>query len=416
MNNQIKSKVNFKKSIGTAGNSGGKIRSDCQVTIEPSDSGGIVIDLKSKVKELFGIDIHSQINEILGFYAIPNARITINDSGALPWVIAARMEAAVHEVIETEKTWLLPAHNNKTQQTAFDRRRFSRLYLPGNSPSLMINAFLHKPDGLILDLEDSVAPEKKMEARILVRNALRALDFGRTERMVRINQLPAGLDDLSWLIPHGVNLILLPKCETASQVLEVKERIDKIQNQYPDKCEVWIMPIIESAKGVVNVNSIASTSPSVVALAIGLEDFTADLGVRRTAEGAESLYARSALVIAARAAGIQAIDSVFSDVDDMDGLRTNVLRSRSMGFDGMGCIHPRQISVINENFAPDTEEIEKAKKIVIAFKEAQAKGLGVVALGSKMIDPPVVKRAQKTIDLAIELSIIDNNWYENISL
>ncbi len=408
--------MNFKKSIGTAGNSGGKTRSDCQVIVESADSGGIVIDLKSKVKVLYGKDISRQIHEILGFYGIVNARVTLVDSGALSWVIAARIESAVRDLSDTNLSWLMPVHTNMIKPTQADKRRFSRLYLPGNSPSLMINAFLHKPDGLILDLEDSVAPEKKPEARVLVRNALRSLDFGTTERMVRINQLPAGLEDLDWLIPHGVNLVLLPKCELASQVLAVVERIDQIQSRENLNGNVWIMPIIESAGGIANAVEIASVSNKVVALAIGLEDFTADLGVRRTAEGTESLFARSALVIAAKAAGIQAIDSVFSDVDDMVGLRDNVIRSRAMGFDGMGCIHPRQIPVIHENFAPDSEEIEKAKKIVVAFKEAQANGLGVVSLGSKMIDPPVVKRAQRTIDLAIELSMIENNWYENLSL
>lgn len=408
--------MNYKKSVGIAGNSGGKIRSDCQVTIEPSDSGGIVIDLKSKVGALYGPDIIRQINEIVEFFGFSHAKIVLDDSGALTWVIAARIEAAVRQLTDTEKEWLLPAYKGDIQSTSSDRRRFSRLYLPGNSPSLMINAFLHRPDGLILDLEDSVSPEKKPEARVLVRNALRALDFGISERMVRINQLPAGLDDLEWLIPHGVNLVLLPKCESADQVLSVDEKIREIRRRESLGIEVWLMPIIESAKGVVKAYEIASASNSVVALAIGLEDYTADLGVRRTQEGSESLFARSVLVNAAKAAGIQAIDSVFSDVDDMDGLRDTILRSRAMGFDGMGCIHPRQIQVIHRNYAPDAEEIEKAKKIVVAFMEARQKGLGVVALGSKMIDAPVVKRAQKTIALAIELSIIDENWYETLSL
>jgi len=404
--------VNFKKSLGVAGNSGGKIRSDCQVTIEPADSGGIVIDLKSKVKSMYGTDIIRQINEMLDFFGIANARVEMIDSGALSWVIAARIEAAIRQLGDTDKSWLPSPNPNGIKPTPIDQRRFSRLYLPGNSPSLMINAFLHKPDGLILDLEDSVAPEKKAEARILVRNALRVLDFGDSERMVRINQLPAGLSDLDFLIPQGVNLVLLPKCESAGQVLGITERIRDISLDKSLRNEVWIMPIIESAKGVVNAYEIASASPKVAALAIGLEDYTADLGVRRTEEATESFYARSVLVNACRAAGIQAIDSVFSDVDDMEGLGNTVKRSRAMGFDGMGCIHPRQIAVIHENFKPDTEEIEKAKKIVIAFMEAQKKGLGVVSLGSKMIDPPVVKRAQKTIAQAIELSLIEKNWYE----
>jgi len=408
--------VNYKNSIATAGNSGGKIRSDCQVTIEPVESGGIVLDLTSKVKSLYGDDITRQVKEMMDFFGIFHARITLNDSGALQWVIAARIEAAVRDLIDTDLSFLMPLHPNRIRQTFKDHRRFSRLYLPGNSPSLMVNAFLHRPDGLILDLEDSVAPEKKSEARILVRNALRALDFGLAERMVRINQLPAGLSDLDWLIPHGINLVLLPKCESAVQVDLVSKRIAEIQESSAITGSVWIMPIIESAKGVIHAYEIAGASPNVAALAIGLEDYTADLGVKRTTEGSESLYARSALVNAARAAGIQAIDSVFSDVGDMEGLRDTVIRSRAMGFDGMGCIHPRQVPVIHENYAPDTEEIDKAKRIVLAFMEARQKGLGVVALGSKMIDPPVVKRAQKTINLAIELSILEKNWYETPSL
>jgi citrate lyase subunit beta/citryl-CoA lyase len=147
-------------------------------------------------------------------------------------------------------------------------------------------------------------------------------------------------------------------------------------------------------------------------MAIGLEDYTADLGVQRTKEGKESLYARNRLVVAAKAAGIQPIDSVFSDVGDMEGLLGNVITSKAMGFEGMGCIHPRQIAVIREGFSPTADEIEKAKKIVAAFREALQKGLGVVALGTKMIDPPVVARAEKTITLAVRLGLLPENWAE----
>ena len=174
------------------------------------------------------------------------------------------------------------------------------------------------------------------------------------------------------------------------------------------------MPIIESALGIENSFEIARASENVVALAIGLEDYTADLGVTRTIEGKESFYARTRLVVAAKAAGIQPIDSVFSDVGDMEALRQNVLVSKSLGFEGMGCIHPRQIPVIKHGFAPDQTEIEKSKKIVLAFESAKLKGLGVVALGSKMIDPPVVARAQKIIDLAVRLNLISGDWINEI--
>ena len=170
------------------------------------------------------------------------------------------------------------------------------------------------------------------------------------------------------------------------------------------------MPIIESALGVEKSFEIAGASENIVSLAIGLEDYTADLGVARTIEGRESFYARTRLVVAARAAGIQPIDSVFSDVADMEALRETVKVSKSLGFEGMGCIHPRQIPVIREGFAPDEAEIEKSKKIVVAFAEAKLKGLGVVALGSKMIDPPVVARAERIIDLAVRLNLMSSDW------
>jgi citrate lyase subunit beta/citryl-CoA lyase len=275
----------------------------------------------------------------------------------------------------------------------------------------MINAGIHKPDGIILDLEDAVAPNKKYEARFLVRNALRNIDFYSAERMVRINQVPAGLNDLEFLVPHNVNLILVPKCESADQIRQVNERINQLKIQYQVIGNIWLMPIIESALGVLKSLEIAQ-SENVVAMAIGLEDYTADLGTRRTQEGTESFFARSMVVNACKAAGIQAIDSVFSDVADMDALKDTVIRSKALGFDGMGCIHPRQIRVIHENYAPDSVEIEKAKKIVNAFIEATAKGLGVVSLGTKMIDPPVVKRAQKLIDLAITMGKLSPNWHE----
>ncbi len=160
------------------------------------------------------------------------------------------------------------------------------------------------------------------------------------------------------------------------------------------------MPIIENGRGVLNALQIAEASPNNVALAIGLEDYTADLGVQRTDEGYESFFARSMLINAARAASIQAIDTVYSDVANEAGLRASVQEAKAIGFDGKGCIHPRQIRPIHEEFAPSVTEIEKAEKIVAAFKEADKKGLGVVSLGSKMIDPPVVKRALRTVKLA----------------
>jgi citrate lyase subunit beta/citryl-CoA lyase len=395
--------------VALIGNKGKGIRSDCHVTMELPATGGIQIELISKVESMYGSDIRKLLHDIISFYGFENVKLLVEDSGALPPFIAARVEAAARQLSGSEKEFLFPMLEENKYGTNRDKNRFSRLYLPGNTPSLMINAGIHKPDGIILDLEDAVAPAKKFEARFMVRNALRNIDFYGAERMVRINQVPAGLDDLEFLIPHNANLILVPKCESAEQIRLVNGKISELKNRYNVSGNVWLMPIIESALGVLKALEIAQ-SENVVALAIGLEDYTADLGTRRTQEGTESFFARSMVVNACKAAGIQAIDSVFSDVADMEALKENVIRSKALGFDGMGCIHPRQIRVIHENYAPDDVEIEKAKKIVNAFIEATAKGLGVVSLGTKMIDPPVVKRAQKLIDLAVTLGKLSPGW------
>ena len=383
--------------IAQAGNKGEGVRSDCFITMELTSSGGIDLDLKSKVKALYGDRIEALVKDILSFYQIKNAKIQIEDTGALDFVIAARMEAVIKQLIDTDKEYLLPVLEQNKYATEKDRFRITRLYLPGNTPKLFLNAGIHKPNGVILDLEDSVAPDKKEEARYLVRNALRSVDFMGAERMVRINQGERGLKDLEFVVPHYVNMILIPKVETAEQVQAVEEKINSIKRDYD--WDIWFMPIIESALGIENAFQIATASPKVAALAIGLEDLTADLGVQRTLEGWETFYQKTRLVNAAKAAGIQPIDSVFSDVQDMDGLREFVKKSKSFGFEGMGVIHPRQIPVIYQAFAPTDEELEKAQRIVDAFNEAKAKGLGVVALGNKMIDPPVVKRAFNVLKL-----------------
>jgi citrate lyase subunit beta/citryl-CoA lyase len=402
------------KLIAAAGNAGPKIRSDCEITIELEKEGGIVINLISKVKTLYGKAIEAQCREMLDFFKVSDAIININDSGALSFVIGARIESAVKKLTGTVSEYLPEMTGENKYSTSRDRFRFSRLYLPGNTPGMMINAGLHSADGIILDLEDSVAPGKKDEARLLVRNALRQVDFRGAERMVRINQGERGLEDLHYTIPHNVNLILIPKCETSDQVKTVDKEINEIQRKNKLNNPVWLMPIIESALGVENSFEIAKSSGNVVGIAIGLEDYTADMGVQRTNDGKESLYARTRLVNAAKAAGIQPIDSVFSDVADMETLRQNVIISRALGFEGMGCIHPRQIAVIKTGFAPEEGEIEKAKKIFLAFEDAKTKGLGVVSLGTRMIDPPVVARAQKTINLAIKLGLLPDNWINEI--
>jgi citrate lyase subunit beta/citryl-CoA lyase len=398
------------KTIVTAGNQGEKVRSDCYLELELKSEGGIQVELKSKVSSLYGNSIKKLCLDSLDYFGITNAKINIIDQGALPLVIMARIEHAVKQLVETDLELLSEMIKENKTVSVKEQFRISRLYLPGNTPSMMINAGIHKPNAIILDLEDAIAPDKKLEAAYLVRNALRSINFYGAERMVRINQLPRGLDDLKFVVPHHVNLILIPKCESAEQIVQVDEEIDNIKKAKKLTFPIYYMPIIESALGVENAFKIAISSNNVVAMAIGLEDYTADLGVQRTKEGNESLYARLRVINACKAAKIQPIDSVFSDIGDIEGLVTNVKNSKSLGFEGMGCIHPRQIAIIHQNFAPELVEIEKAKKIILAFDDAKAKGLGVVSIGTKMIDAPVVKRAENTIRLAIELGLLDKDW------
>jgi citrate lyase subunit beta/citryl-CoA lyase len=394
------------KHAGEAGHSGPEIRSDVHVRIEPLERGGVSVALESRVKPYYGDAIRRQTEEVLEALGVRHAQVAIHDEGALPFVIAARIEAAARRAGLGEGTRVLPDRLSLPDPSPRDRMRRSRLYVPGSEPKYFINAALHGADAIILDLEDSVHPSEKDAARLLVRNALRAVDFLQCERMVRINQLPLGLEDLEEIVPESPDLILIPKVETPGQVIDASQKIAEIKANYGITRPIWLMPILESALGIEKTYEIATASGEIVALTIGLEDYTADLGVVKTATGAESVFARQRMVNAAHAAGVQAIDSVFGDVGDMDALRAWALTSRAMGFEGMGCVHPLQIPVIHEAFAPTPAEIEKARKIVAAYNEAQQKGLGVVSLGSKMIDPPVVQRALKLMARAQAMGLV----------
>jgi citrate lyase subunit beta/citryl-CoA lyase len=389
---------------GTAGRRGEDVRSDLWVEVEPKSKGGIQLELASRVEPYYGDAIRKLVAAGMSTLGVDNARVSVEDAGALPFVIAARLEAAVRAAGHQPAAPLLPERTVDPDPSPRDRRRRSRLYLPGNEPKFFINAGLHDPDAVILDLEDSVAPDSKLDARLLVRNALRVVDFHGAERMVRINQLPLGFEDLTEVVPQHPELILIPKVERPDQVREV----DAIVSEALGGSErpLWLMPILESALGVEHAFDIARASDRVAALTIGLEDYSADIGVPRSADGIESNYARRRTINAAKAARVQAIDSVYSDVDNVEGLESWCLASRQIGFEGMGCLHPRQIEVIHAAYKPTEPEIEKALRIVAAFERAEAEGLAVVSLGSKMIDPPVVKQAQRLVEQARELGLI----------
>jgi len=382
------------------GRAGRDEKSDLVVEIEMRQEGGLEIQVNSSVKALFGKAITATAAGTLQELGIGHARVTINDKGALDWVIRARIEAAARAA--GHKAVLKPLAVAPHPPAERNRLRRTRLYLPGSNPDLMLNAHLFGADCLILDLEDSVAPPEKFATRILVKHALAALEFGSSERIVRINSLqtPYGAEDLEEIVAAAPDTLLIPKCESTADVRAVEEQVAALEAKAGLAQPLLFMPLIETARGVLHADKIATASIRNIALCFGAEDFTADLGVERTVEGKEHYVARSLIVLAAKAAGIQAIDTVYSDVQDVEGLSASAREAMAQGFDGKGVIHPSQIKPVHAAFCPSPEQIEKAQKIVAALEEAKAKGSGVVSLGTKMIDAPVVARAQKTLERA----------------
>jgi len=368
-------------------------------------AGGLSVELESKVESLYGASIRSLAGDVAASLGVAHAKITIVDAGALPFVIAARLECALKRAEpDINASYLLPPLVRPKRVDAGAPLRRSRLYLPGNQPKFMVNAGLHGPDAVILDLEDSVPPGEKDAARLLVRNALRCLDFYGSERMVRINATEQGQTDIACVFPAGPDVIVIPKADSPALIREIARSINA--SRPPNQSGgVRVLPIIETPLGVVNAYAIASADEAVCALAVGLEDLTAHLGTARTRDGLESLYARQAVVLAARAAGVQPLDSVYSDVADVAGLRESCRISRRLGFDGVGCIHPRQIEPIHEELAPTPEELEWARKVKAAAAAAEAAGQGAVAVDSKMVDPPVVRRAERLLAIATRIGL-----------
>ncbi|MCK4538681.1 MAG: CoA ester lyase [Candidatus Krumholzibacteria bacterium] len=283
--------------------------------------------------------------------------------------------------------------------------------MPGNNPDLMRNGGLFGADCVILDLEDSVSPLAKDAARVLVRNTLIQIDYGEAERIVRINPMSTefGEDDLKMIIPARPDTILIPKCETVADVTAVEKIVEEIEKREGIETPTLLMPLIETANGILNAREVGSSSSRVVALCFGAEDFTADIGVARTVKGGESLTARCLLVLGAKASGVQAIDTVFSDTNDIEGLVESTREAMALGFEGKGVIHPAQIKPIHEVFSPTPERIEHAKKVVAAIEKARASGSGVASIGSKMVDAPIELRARKILKLAEALGLLDED-------
>ena len=281
--------------------------------------------------------------------------------------------------------------------------RRSMLFLPGYTPNIIVNGDALGADNIILDLEDAVSPAEKDAARILVRSAIQSLGFRGVEITVRINSIdtPYWKDDLDEMVPLRPALIMPTKVGSAADVMAVDDYIASVEKKcgLPDR-SVKLIPLIETAAGLENAYGIASASPRVAAIFLGAEDLTADLRCPRTKEGTEIFYARSRMVSAGRAAGVDVYDTPFTDVNDDEGALADARFARSMGFSGKASISPRHVRAINEAFSPTQAEIDYAAEVLEAIRQAKEQGRGAISLRGKMIDAPIVLRARQTIAMA----------------
>ena len=283
-----------------------------------------------------------------------------------------------------------------------EKLRRSMMFIPGNNPGMLQNAGIYGADTIILDCEDAVSISEKDSARNLVFQAITEMNY-KTEVAVRINHIstPFGWDDLKRILPAKPDLIRLPMCQGPDEIRQIDEYISEAEHKNNfTPGTIKMMAAVETPKGLRLAYEIASASPRMVALAIGAEDFTANLKTTRSKLGRELIAARGQLILAAREAGIQCIDTVFADVNDEEGFKNELALIKEMGFDGKSVVNPRQVTIVHDFFAPTAKEIDYAENVLVAYQEALAKKSGVISLNGKMIDLPIVARAERILAYA----------------
>lgn len=286
--------------------------------------------------------------------------------------------------------------------------RRSMLFVPGNSPGMLLSADIHQADAVILDLEDAVAPNQKDAARVLVRRALLGLPYRGVEIIIRINPLGSGFtrDDIFAMVPLKPKLLMPTKVSGPQDIHEISAMVARAEQENGlEAGSVGLLPLLETAAGIENAYLIAGCDPRVKAIFLGAEDLSSDLQAVRSLKGDEILYARGRVVVAARAAGVEVYDTPFTDVNDEEGLEKDAAFARALGFTGKAAISPRHIPAINAAFSPSQEEISYAMEVMAAIEEGQKQGRGAVSLRGKMIDKPIVDRARRVLDNAEALGL-----------
>jgi len=382
-----------------SGHSGRDRKGDCCVTVIPQAQGGLRLVLAAGSPTI-SAEQAALVRETVADLGMAHATIRLEDHGAPSFALCARVETAARRAGAHRKPSSIPEQLPVRPHSAADRLRRSLLYVPGDDPRKIVKATTLNADSVILDLEDAVAPGEKDAARIMVRRALQNLDFGRSERIVRINPLVAGgTADLAAILPAGPDGILLPKCHTAADLQTLLQHLKPLEKSSGLSWSPHLLAMIESAQGVLRAARIAA-QPRVVAIIFGAEDFTADMGLLHAQTGQALSVPRQLFLLAAKANRVQAIDMVYTDIHDLDGFYRDTQESVAAGFDGRQLIYPPQIEVLHRAFAPPPALIAEAKRIVEAAMAGAADGRGAVVVDTKMVDAPVVARAHRILRLA----------------
>ena len=374
--------VGGRLAITRVGFAGPSVRSDVLVTVE--DAPALNVQVESTVYAMYGDEIRAQALAILNAIGSPPLQVLLEDSGALPFMIQARLEAALVKHLGGD----LPALAGPQREPKRDRLRRSRLYIPGNQPKFMPNAGIYGADCLILDLEDSVPISEKHAARSMVRHALATLDFGVSEVMVRINSGDLGDQDLAAIAACSPEVIVVPKVESPDDLRAVAARLDELESP------ANIVAILETSLGVQRAYEIATATPRLIAISPGVEDYLADL---RATDREATVWAHGAILNACRAAGISPLASVTTEIHEPERIEGYAYKMACYGFDGVGCLHPGQIAPVHRGFAPTEEVLEEARDVVIEFERAIGSGQGAIRVHGRMVDEPVYQRALQTL-------------------
>lgn len=379
---------------------------DVMIRIAPLDTQDIDLQINSSVEKQFGEAIRATILEVLSRYDVRGVQLNVDDKGALDCILRARLETLLARQRYCRSALGGSPMISASLQQRKTRTRRSMLFVPGANAAMVSNSFIYPADALMFDLEDSVALREKDAARRLVYHALQHPLYRDVETIVRVNALDSewGVNDLEAVVRGGADVVRLPKTDTAQDVIDIENEILRIENACGrEPGSTGLLAAVESPLGITRAVEIAHASERLIGIALGAEDYVRNLRTERSPEGTELLFARCAILQAARSAGIQAFDTVYSDANNEAGFLQEASHIKQLGFDGKSLINPRQIELLHNLYAPTRKEVAHARLVVEAAEAAAREGLGVVSLNGKMVDSPVIERARLVLSRA-ELS------------